>query len=230
MKAATLDIKPRSTTSVRPIQRERPAPVLQIELELPLVAPDAGDVQVEGRQHHRRQPERPTLGQKFEDDLTIAYRGKKGGLPPFFANLVPEQGGELRPILAAHLGIPVGDDITLLERLGRDRWVHFRKRRLPNGYNITTLVDVSEQKKQEEEQKRKKMQTEVNNIKYTVESGQKMDFGAIHDINVIMEYNRETFEISSDSARELLGTVYIPGAKFLVTGTKPVAAASAAKS
>ncbi len=39
--------------------------------------------------------------------------------------------------------------------------------------------------------------------------------------------NRGTFEISSDSARELLGTVYIPGAKFLVTGTKPVADQSA---
>jgi PAS domain S-box-containing protein len=39
----------------------------------------------------------------------------------------------------------------VVERLGRDRWVHFRKRRLPNGYNITTLVDVSEQKKQEEQ-------------------------------------------------------------------------------
>ena len=38
-----------------------------------------------------------------------------------------------------------------IERLGRDRWIHFRKRRLPNGYNITTLVDVSEQKKQEEQ-------------------------------------------------------------------------------
>lgn len=39
--------------------------------------------------------------------------------------------------------------------------------------------------------------------------------------------NRETFEVSSDSARELLGTVYIPGAKFLVTGTRPVADQSA---
>lgn len=42
----------------------------------------------------------------------------------------------------------------VVERLGRDRWIHFRKRRLPNGYNITTLVDVSEQKKQEEQWRR----------------------------------------------------------------------------
>lgn len=38
-----------------------------------------------------------------------------------------------------------------VERFGRDRWVLFRKRRLPNGYNVTTLTDVSEQKKQEEQ-------------------------------------------------------------------------------
>lgn len=31
---------------------------------------------------YRRMTERPTLGQKFEDDLTIAYRGKKAGCPP----------------------------------------------------------------------------------------------------------------------------------------------------
>ena len=38
-----------------------------------------------------------------------------------------------------------------VERLGRDRWIHFRKRRLPSGHNVTTLVDISEQKKQEEQ-------------------------------------------------------------------------------
>lgn len=60
MKAATLDIKPRSTTSVRPIQRERPVPVLQIELELPLVAPEAS------------QPARPTPGGDPAADRGIA--------------------------------------------------------------------------------------------------------------------------------------------------------------
>lgn len=69
---------------------------------------------------YRRRSDRPVLGQKFEDDLTRAYRGKKGGLPPFFANLIPELDGELRPILEGHLGIARGDDITLLEALGRD--------------------------------------------------------------------------------------------------------------
>lgn len=41
MRAATLDIKPRPGTP--PVRRERPAPVLQIELELPLVAPEASE-------------------------------------------------------------------------------------------------------------------------------------------------------------------------------------------
>lgn len=38
-----------------------------------------------------------------------------------------------------------------VERVGRDRWIHFRKRRLPSGYNVSTFVDVSEQKKQDEQ-------------------------------------------------------------------------------
>jgi serine/threonine-protein kinase HipA len=69
---------------------------------------------------YRRSPDRATLGQKFEDNLSGEYRGKKGSLPPFFANLIPEPGGELRPILEEHLSIAEGDDIALLERLGRD--------------------------------------------------------------------------------------------------------------
>lgn len=39
----------------------------------------------------------------------------------------------------------------MVERLGRDRWIRFRKRRLPNGYNISTLSDVTEQRKQEDQ-------------------------------------------------------------------------------
>ncbi|MCD2180670.1 response regulator [Rhizobium sp. GN54] len=37
-----------------------------------------------------------------------------------------------------------------VERIGKDRWIRFRKRRLPNGYNISTLSDVTEQRKQED--------------------------------------------------------------------------------
>jgi PAS domain S-box-containing protein len=39
----------------------------------------------------------------------------------------------------------------MVERLGKDRWIRFRKRRLPNGWNISTLWDVSDQKRQEEQ-------------------------------------------------------------------------------
>lgn len=80
---------------------------------------------------YRRRPDRPVLGQKFEDDLGRAYRGKKGSLPPFFANLIPELDGELRPILERHLEIERGDDITLLEQLGRD---------LPGAVEVRRLV------------------------------------------------------------------------------------------
>ncbi|HGG56295.1 MAG TPA: type II toxin-antitoxin system HipA family toxin, partial [Nannocystis exedens] len=69
---------------------------------------------------YRRLNDRPLLGQFFEDDLRGTYRGKKGALPPYFANLIPETSGELRPLLEAQLEIARGDDITLLERLGRD--------------------------------------------------------------------------------------------------------------
>lgn len=41
MRAATLDIKPRP--GALPVRHERPAPALQIELELPLVAPEASE-------------------------------------------------------------------------------------------------------------------------------------------------------------------------------------------
>ncbi|WLR93407.1 response regulator [Shinella zoogloeoides] len=53
--------------------------------------------------------------------------------------------------ISARISAHWREQYEAVERLGRDRWVHFRKRRLPNGYNVTTLVDVSEQKKQEEQ-------------------------------------------------------------------------------
>jgi serine/threonine-protein kinase HipA len=95
---------------------------------------------------YRRMAERPTLGQKFEDNLAGAYRGKKGSLPPFFANLVPEPGGELRPILETHLGVADGDDITLLERLGRDLPGAVEVRAAPAipGARLTGLTDAVE--------------------------------------------------------------------------------------
>ena len=67
---------------------------------------------------YRRQTRRPVLGQKFEDDLHRTYGGKRGELPAFFANLVPE--GGLRKIIEESAGIPEGDDVSLLSVIGAD--------------------------------------------------------------------------------------------------------------
>ncbi len=64
-------------------------------------------------------PDRPVLSQSFEDDLSRTYSGKKSDLPPFFANLIPEP-GPLRDLIEHNLGISSGDDLMLLEALGRD--------------------------------------------------------------------------------------------------------------
>jgi len=78
---------------------------------------------------YRRLDDRPVLGQKFEDALDRAYGGKRRGeLPPFFANLIPE--GELRPLLEQALAVPKGDDLALLELLGRD---------LPGAVEVRTI-------------------------------------------------------------------------------------------
>jgi len=62
---------------------------------------------------------RPVLGQYFEDDLTRTYYGKKFALPPFFANLIPEHGA-LRELITSNLDVDSGDDLALLEAVGRD--------------------------------------------------------------------------------------------------------------
>lgn len=101
---------------------------MTIELEVLLHGASVGTLTEDGHGErvlrfsaaYRNAPDRPVLGQKFEDDLLRAYRGKRGSLPPFFANLLPEEGGELRPILEAQLGVAPDDDLSLLEVLGRD--------------------------------------------------------------------------------------------------------------
>lgn len=68
---------------------------------------------------YRNHPERPVLGQRFEDDLDRTYLGKKkGNLPPFFANLVPE--GKLREVIERTMEIEAGDDLALLAFVGGD--------------------------------------------------------------------------------------------------------------
>lgn len=83
---------------------------------------------------YRTRAQRPVLGQKFEDDLSRAYKGKRGSLPPFFANLIPERSGELRPILEQQLGVTPDDDVALLELLGLD---------LPGAVEVRMLSETS---------------------------------------------------------------------------------------
>lgn len=67
---------------------------------------------------YRRLPRRPVLGQFFEDDLRKIYSGKRGMLPPWFANLVPE--GALRDLLRQSLNLDTDADLPLLVAVGRD--------------------------------------------------------------------------------------------------------------
>jgi serine/threonine-protein kinase HipA len=67
---------------------------------------------------YRRLSDRPVLSQSFEDDLEKVYRGKRGQLPIFFANLIPE--GPLRELIEKSLQIPHGDEMALLEAVGGD--------------------------------------------------------------------------------------------------------------
>ncbi len=63
--------------------------------------------------------DRPVLSQSFEDDLSRTYYGKDRLLPSFFANLIPEHGA-LRDLIENNLGVGPGDDLALLEAVGRD--------------------------------------------------------------------------------------------------------------
>ena len=63
-------------------------------------------------------PERPVLGQWFEDHLGQPHQGRGRRLPPFFANLVPE--GELRRLIERSVGVVPDDDLLLLAAIGRD--------------------------------------------------------------------------------------------------------------
>jgi serine/threonine-protein kinase HipA len=67
---------------------------------------------------YRRMPRRPVLSQSFEDDLAKIYRGRRGELPAFFANLVPE--GPLRELIEESLQIAQGDEMELLSAVGGD--------------------------------------------------------------------------------------------------------------
>ena len=79
---------------------------------------DRGLVSFRFTDDYRHLVRRPVLSQSFEDDLAKVYRGKPNELPPFFANLVPE--GALRNLIESSLDLPRGDEMALLEAVGRD--------------------------------------------------------------------------------------------------------------
>jgi serine/threonine-protein kinase HipA len=77
--------------------------------------------------------DRPVLSQWFEDDLSKVYRGSRGRLPAFFANLIPD--GELREVLERSLNLASGDDLALLEAVGLD---------LPGAVQVVASADGAE--------------------------------------------------------------------------------------
>lgn len=84
-----------------------------------LIEDERGFVECRLSAEYRAMPNRPVLGQWFEDHLATPQRGDRAGdLPAFFANLIPE--GDLRLMLEERLGVPPGDDLGLLCAVGSD--------------------------------------------------------------------------------------------------------------
>ena len=93
-------------------------------------------------------PEALKPGARLRDVLGAIFdTGVRYGIPPEQRHKAVNR----EEWISAQISVHWREQYDAVERLSRDRWLHFRKRRLPNGYNVTTLVDVSEQKKQEEQ-------------------------------------------------------------------------------
>lgn len=90
----------------------------------------------------------------------------------------------------------------MIERLGKDRWIQFRKRRLPNGWNISTLWDVSDQKRQEEQ-----WRADTNRIALTEEVLEALPSPLIvKDANLVyVAVNRAYRAVPSLAADAILG-------------------------
>lgn len=87
-------------------------------------------------------PNRPVLGQLFEDEPRKIHRGKNGAAPRWFGNLLPESGSRLRRYLGRAGGIEPRDDLGFLELLGLDLpgAVRIEKATEPAGVDSTPLV------------------------------------------------------------------------------------------
>lgn len=67
-----------------------------------------------------QQVQRPVLSLSCRDWRLTGERAFRGALPPFLANLLPEQGSVLRSHIEAANGLDTQDDFALLEVLGQD--------------------------------------------------------------------------------------------------------------
>lgn len=70
------------------------------------------------REEYWGDPDHPILGQTFEDRPGRNYREKSGGVPRFFAHVLPE--GVLADLLRNRYGLDSDDDFGLLKVVGED--------------------------------------------------------------------------------------------------------------
>jgi serine/threonine-protein kinase HipA len=83
----------------------------------------------------------PVLGQAFEIDPQ-RRRTASGGVPEWFANLLPEPGSGLRGLIARELGRKRVHDFLLLVHLGCDLPGAVRVVRESNGHDIPELIEA----------------------------------------------------------------------------------------
>ena len=84
-----------------------------------LVEDDHGYIEFRISERYRVMPNRPVVGQWFEDQRHAVQRGERpGDLPSFFANMIPE--GDLRIRIGSRLGVSSDDDFGFLCAVGTD--------------------------------------------------------------------------------------------------------------
>lgn len=87
-------------------------------------------------------PGHPVLGQAFETD-PLRRRTASGGVPAWFANLLPEPDSGLRELVARELGRKKVHDFLLLTYLGEDLPGAVRVIREGNGRDIPELEETA---------------------------------------------------------------------------------------
>ena len=99
-----------------------------------LSASAGGSISFRFYEHYLEQPtpDRPVLGQSFEDQPRRSWRSS-GRLSEFFSNLLPE--GAMRRLIAEQIGVDKHRELHLLARLGED---------LPGAVTVTPLTALDE--------------------------------------------------------------------------------------